>query len=230
MSPEVHRFDLDREPVTGASPGAGVGSRPEHQENHERHEDHEDHGRQDGQDGQDGQDRHDSIVNDDTAALIDDGASGIVGAEASLEAVRRERDEYLDMVRRVQADFENYKKRMQRQQSDQLERATENLVAKLLPALDALDLARAHLSAEENASGGVKALLQATALLTDALAKDGLERIDDPGVPFDPTVHDAVEHAPAENDAESGVVAGVLRAGYRWKGRVIRPAMVRVSG
>jgi molecular chaperone GrpE len=150
--------------------------------------------------------------------------------EDVLSVVTRERDEYLDMVRRVQADFENYKKRMQRQQTDLVERAGENLVARLLPALDAFDLARAHLSDEENASGGVKALLQAAGLVTDALAKDGLERIDDPGAPFDPTVHDAVEHAPAEDGAESGVVADVLRAGYRWKGRVIRPAMVRVRG
>src|ERR1700676_3782696 len=73
---------------------------------------------------------NDNIVNDDTAALIDDGTSG---ADASLEAVRRERDEYLDMVRRLQADFENYKKRMQRQQTDQLERAAENVVTRLLP-------------------------------------------------------------------------------------------------
>jgi molecular chaperone GrpE len=174
-------------------------------------------------------------VNDDTAALIDDGGSGvgastIAGAEDSLEVLRRERDEYLDMVRRVQADFENYKKRMQRQQSDTAERAGENLVSKLLPALDALDLARAHLSDEERISSDVQAILQAISLITDVLAKDGLERIDDPGAAFDPTVHDAVEHAPAEGAGESGVVADVLRAGYRWKGRVIRPAMVRVRG
>jgi molecular chaperone GrpE len=173
--------------------------------------------------------------------------------EDELTVVRRERDEYLEMVRRVQADFENYKKRMVRQQTDQLERATENLVAKLLPALDAFDLTRAHLRDEDSVSAEVKALLQASGLMGDALAKEGLERIDDAGAPFDPTVHDAVEHAPAaeppagvdagtggsvtgegtekETGASSGpVVADVLRPGYRWKGRVIRPAMVRVRG
>ncbi len=164
----------------------------------------------------------------------------------------RERDEYLDMLRRVQADFENYKKRMLRQQTDQLERASENLVAKLLPALDAFALTRAHLNEEDAASPDVKALLQASGLVEDALAKEGLERIDDPGAPFDPTIHDAVEHAPAPEAADSDaasdaataatagtagaapaagpVVSDVLRPGYRWKGRVIRPAMVRVRG
>ena len=145
------------------------------------------------------------------------------------------------MVRRVQADFENYKKRTVRQQTDQLERASENLVAKLLPALDAFALTRAHLAAEASLTPEVKALLQAAELVDDALAKEGLERIDDPGAPFDPTVHDAVEHAPAptadegqtgpSEDVDAGpVVADVLRPGYRWKGRVIRPAMVRVHG
>jgi molecular chaperone GrpE len=160
--------------------------------------------------------------------------------EDALSVATRERDEYLDMVRRVQADFENYKKRMLRQQTDQLERASENLVAKLLPALDAFALTRAHMSDADVASPEVKALLQAAGLVDDALAKEGLERIDDPGAPFDPTVHDAVEHAPAAAGDTPGTAAGpvvagpvvaeVLRPGYRWKGRVIRPAMVRVRG
>jgi len=129
---------------------------------------------------------------------------------------------------------------MMRQQTDQLERASQDLVVKLLPALDAFDLTRAHLNDEDEASPEVKALLQAAVLVDDVLAKEGLERISDRGAPFDPTVHDAVEHAPAgvpTGDGAGGpepaagpVVADVLRPGYRWKGRVIRPAMVRVSG
>jgi molecular chaperone GrpE len=180
-------------------------------------------------------------VTDDTVAEAE-----VIEAEDELTVAVRERDQYLDMVRRVQADFENYKKRMQRQQTDQVERASESLVAKLLPALDAFDLTRAHLSDDDTSSPEVKALLAASALVADALAKEGLERIDETGAPFDPTVHDAVEHAPADDapastadvgsedagvTAPSGpVVAGVLRAGYRWKGRVVRPAMVRVRG
>ena len=154
-------------------------------------------------------------------------------AEDPLAAAQRERDEYLDMVKRVQADFENYKKRMLRQQTETLDRAAEGLVVTLLPVLDAFDLAQAHLQTEPDAGG--KDLLQAAALLSDTLAKVGLERVGAPGDAFDPMLHEAVEHQPAGDDddgeAEPGpVVTDVLRAGYRFKGRVVRPAMVRVRG
>lgn len=149
------------------------------------------------------------------------------------DTVRRERDEYLDMLRRIQADFENYKKRMVRQQTDVLERAAEALLVRLLPVVDAFELARAHL--ENEGSTESKALLQAASLLSDTLAKEGLERLDDDGADFDPTRHEAVEHQPADSgagqDAAAGpVVSEVLRPGYRYKGKVIRPAMVRVRG
>ena len=92
-----------------------------------------------------------------------------------LAVAHRERDEYLGMVQRVQADFENYKKRMLRQQTELLERAAESLVIKLLPVLDALNLARAHMGEGGDVSAEGKALLQASALLSDTLAKEGLE-------------------------------------------------------
>jgi molecular chaperone GrpE len=153
-----------------------------------------------------------------------------------LFAARRERDEYLDLSRRVQADFENYKKRMVRQQTDNFERAAEDLVTKVLPVLDAFDLARAHLGDGDDVSAEGKALVAGSTLLADTLAREGLERIGAPGEAFDPTTHEAVDHAEAGvpvagEAAPSGpVVDDVLRAGYRWKGRVIRPAMVRVRG
>ena len=180
-----------------------------------------------------------------------------------VAALRRERDEYLDMVRRLQADFENYKKRVVRQQTDHLERAAVDIVTKMLPVLDAFDLARAHLGEGGDLTEEGKALLAASGLLSETLAREGLERIDDAGAPFDPTVHEAVDHVPAdepadpvfaeiasdtENEEVAGaaeeafsagqsstaptgpIVDGVLRAGYRFKGRVIRPAMVRVRG
>ena len=179
------------------------------------------------------------------AEIVDEvsDAEAFVGKEIGemLDTLQRERDEYLDMVRRVQADFENYKKRVLRQQTDHLERAAEDLVTKVLPVLDAFDLARAHLGGGELTDEG-KALSAGSTLLADTLAREGLERIDDPGAPFDPTTHEAVEHVPADEGPPAGagapgtdppagpVVDGVLRAGYRWKGRVIRPAMVRVRG
>ncbi|HZQ27242.1 MAG TPA: nucleotide exchange factor GrpE [Acidimicrobiales bacterium] len=153
-------------------------------------------------------------------------------AEEAAEAVEEdiaaalaaERDEYKALAQRIQADFENYKKRILKQQTEHLERAAEQLVAKLLPALDTVDLAVAH--------GGGEAVEQVWLALTDALAREGLERIDPAGRPFDPNEHEAVAHEPAADDAESAEphISEVMRAGYRWKGRVIRPAMVKVTG
>jgi molecular chaperone GrpE len=143
----------------------------------------------------------------------------------------RERDEYLDALRRLQADFENYKKRVARDVEQLSSRGVTSLVAALLPVIDALDLAEEHLLGEEDASGAlaseVRALVQARALLLDTLTKEGLERVGIAGEGFDPQVHDAVAHA--EGD-DGPVVDEVLRAGYRWRGAMLRPAMVKVRG
>ena len=138
-----------------------------------------------------------------------------------LTFAEKERDEYRDALIRLQADFENYKKRMIKQQTEHLERAAAALVDKLLPVLDTADLALAH--------GGGEDVKQLTGSLMAALEKEGLERIAGEGAPFDPTLHDAVAHEPGDGDGEQSVVE-VLRAGYRWKGRVLRPAMVKVRG
>jgi molecular chaperone GrpE len=140
-----------------------------------------------------------------------------------LAATEKERDEYLDALRRLQADFENYKKRVQRQQAETLERAGEDLAGKLLPVLDTIDLARQH-----GAGEGVDQIANA---LFDVLAKEGLERIDAVGAPFDPNEHEAVQHEPGDGgEADGPVVSGLMRAGYRWKGRLVRAAMVTVKG
>ncbi|HEX9530255.1 MAG TPA: nucleotide exchange factor GrpE [Acidimicrobiales bacterium] len=147
--------------------------------------------------------------------------------------VQGERDEYLDALRRLQADFANYKKRVLKHQSEQAERAAELLVVKLLPVLDTVDLAVAH-TVEGDGPGEAGALQQVAASLTDTLAKEGLERIDPVGQAFDPMEADAVVHEPGQPGEGGGddgpIVTGVLRAGYRWKGRVVRPAMVKVTG
>ena len=177
------------------------------------------------------------VVDAEIVDAVVDGSAGAVGHERDeLDTARRERDEYLGALQRVQADFENYKKRMLRQQTEHLERAAEDLVTKVLPVLDAFDLARAHLGDGAALSEEGKALVAGSTLLADTLAREGLERIDDPGAPFDPTTHEAVEHTdvgsatPGDGAPAGPVVDEVLRAGYRWKGRVIRPAMVRVRG
>ena len=143
-----------------------------------------------------------------------------------LSEAELQRDEYLDALQRLQADFENYRKRMARSSEDAAVRAAGALVASLLPVLDAFDLAAAHFAT--NPSEEATALNQSRTLLLDTLEKQGLERIADAGVEFDPQVHDAVAHVEGEGDTQ--VVDDVMRAGYRWKGSVLRPAMVRVKG
>lgn len=137
-----------------------------------------------------------------------------------LERVTAERDQFLDASRRIQAEFENYRKAVAKREVEARERANESLVSEILPVLDACDGALA--------SGAIDVEPVRTSLY-DALVKQGLDRIDDAEAPFDPERHDAVMHEPAES-TDGPVVAQVLRAGYSWKGRVVRPAMVKVRG
>ena len=164
----------------------------------------------------------------------------LVGLEALLSddfaRISAERDEYLDALQRLQADFDNHRKRLERQLAESRERANQALLLRLLPVLDALDLAMAHLRPDDSAGEAASSLVQIHTLLRDTLAREGLERIDSVGVPFDPTIHDATAIDESEaDDNEAGGPAGpavteVWRPGYRMRDRVIRPAMVRVRG
>ncbi len=179
----------------------------------------------------------------DDPAEPNDGADDLEGLSTLDEMIgdditrlAAERDEYLDSLLRLQADFDNYRKRASRQQADLSERASEKVIVALLPVLDALDLAQGHASTESGSDAD--ALTQISMLLREALRREGLERIDATGVVFDPNVHDAVAHEPAsEGDdddageaAQGPEISDVLRAGYTLKGRVLRPAMVKVKG
>jgi len=148
---------------------------------------------------------------------------GSDGALSSAE-LARQRDEYLDALQRLQADFDNYRKRVERQQRDVVENAATALVKKLLPVMDTADLALAH--------GGGEDIKQVAGALFDILSKEGLERVVPEGQPFDPELHEAVAHEPVEGAGAplEPEVSEVLRAGYLWKGRVLRPAKVKVRG
>lgn len=161
-----------------------------------------------------------------------------------LDRARRERDEYLDSLRRTQADFENYRKRIVKQQAEHADRATESLVRSLLPVLDTIDLALAHLGgasalgasaepgeevAAPSTAQEASALVQVADGLKDALSRQGLSRIEPQGQPFDPNEHEAVMHE-ASDEGGTPEVLEVLRAGWKWKGRVLRAAMVKVKG
>ena len=168
------------------------------------------------------------VENMDDGVTIDEVIAPDVSLDVEVKSdVESQRDEYLDALQRLQADFENYRKRVSRSSEDAATRAVGDVVTKLLPVLDAFDLAQAHFSGAPTQEA--RALDQARGLLLDALTKEGLDRIDAVGVTFDPQVHDAVAHIAGEEGGEQ-VVDEVLRAGYRWKGAVLRPAMVRVMG
>ncbi len=152
---------------------------------------------------------------------VDRSGSSVEELIVLLEGTTAERDQYLDSLRRNQADFENYRKRVVKQAGDDAARATESLVDKLLPVLDACDGAMAH---------GATEVEPIFASLLGTLEKEGLVRIDPAGEAFDPNVHEAVLHEPAQDDDAGTVVSDVLRPGYIWKGRVVRPAMVKVRG
>jgi len=160
--------------------------------------------------------------NEDDAALAEAASSEVVE-----ETPVSQEEEYLKALQQLQADFENYKKRVVRSSEEAGDRAAGNLINKLLPVLDAFDLALTHFS--ETETDEAKALIQSRGLLLDTLNKEGLTRIDETGAAFDPTIHDAVMHVPGETPGEQ-VIRAILRAGYIWKGAVLRPAMVEVQG
>ena len=169
----------------------------------------------------------------DVSAAVDEAFAD----DDPLALALNQRDEYLDSLRRLQAEFENYRKRVAKQQADQVARAAVSLVDTLLPVLDTLDLATEHIGDSESADG--RALTAVAGQLHDVLAKAGLERDYPLGEKFDPNAHEAVGHLPDDEQDDRGdgpagsdepVVGQVMRAGYRWRGAVVRPAMVMVRG
>jgi len=145
--------------------------------------------------------------------------------EKKLAALEAERDEHLNDLKRVAAEFENYRKRVLRDQESLVARAHERLVKELLPVLD--DLERALAAAEEHEEAkleeGVRLVHRE---LAAALAREGLAEIETNGV-FDPHVHEALLSQPSE--ADEGSVLEVVQKGYRLGDRVLRPARVVVA-
>ena len=142
-----------------------------------------------------------------------------------LEEAEAKRDEYLDGLQRLAADFDNYRKRAARDQESLVARANERLVKELLPVLD--DLGRALEAAAKHEEAALEEGVQLVQrALADLLAKEGLAEIETNGR-FDPHVHEALLTQPSE--AEEGSVIQVLQKGYRLGDRVLRPARVVVA-
>ena len=152
------------------------------------------------------------VFEEDLAELVE------LADEVDIPAVLAERDQFKDLAMRLQADFENYRKRAAGQRTAEVERATGQLAEALLPVLDAAESAYVAHPDE------VGPLLN---LMLAELKKHGLEALDLVDQPFDPAVAEAVAHQPGEGGP--AVVAEVMRSGYTWRGRTLRPAMVRTT-
>ncbi|MEM7288381.1 MAG: nucleotide exchange factor GrpE [Actinomycetota bacterium] len=138
---------------------------------------------------------------------------------ATLETVTAERDSHLADLQRITAEFSNFRRQATKRQTDTIEHAASGLAGKLLPILDACDAALLQ---------GASDVEPIQAALIETLRKEGLELVTEAGEVFDPERHEAVMHE--DGDSAEPTVAEVMRTGYVWNGRVLRPAMVRVQG
>jgi molecular chaperone GrpE len=161
-------------------------------------------------------------------AVVEDAeASEVAGDLDALVATSAQRDEYLALAQRTQADFENYRKRVARDSAQAMERGVAKLAKELLPALDSLDRALEAAAHDDPLLNGVRLVRSE---LVAALARVGIEAFAPLGEPFDPNTQEAVAQQPVEG-ATSGTVAEVYQTGYRtsMNGTVIRPARVLVA-
>jgi molecular chaperone GrpE len=142
--------------------------------------------------------------------------------ESEVDILTREVNQFKDTALRLQADFENYRKRIATQQHADIDRAVGKVVEALLPVLDACEAAFTH---------GVDGVEPIWSQLMGVLQKQGLEALDLTGKPFDPALADAVVHEDGDGATDGGpVVTDVLRTGYSWKSKTLRAAMVKVRG
>jgi molecular chaperone GrpE len=144
-----------------------------------------------------------------------------------LATVRAQAEEYLAHLQRLQAEFDNYRKRVLREQTAAVELAAEPVMRRLLEVLDDFELALLAATSQPDFAAFLKGVELVYAKLADALASEGLERISAEGAPFDPERHEALMQS-GQGEGEPRV-AEVFRPGYTLKGRVIRPAGVRVE-
>jgi molecular chaperone GrpE len=155
-------------------------------------------------------------------------AADAASLEAELARLSAERDTYLDHLKRLQAEFENYRRRVQREAEQLRKLAAEDVVASLLPVID--NMYRACQAAERHDEGQVvEGVEKVTGQLVGLLGSQGLEELPtEPGDPFDPMLHEAVLAQPSD-EFEEGAIIAVLDRGYRLHDKLLRPARVIVS-
>jgi molecular chaperone GrpE len=148
--------------------------------------------------------------------------------EGQLEAARAEAASYLDDLQRLKAEFDNYRKRIVKEQTGLVERASAGLLYRLLPVLDNFELAVASAEESREFDRMLKGIEMVFGELKEVLNAEGLSAIAAKGQAFDPNYHEAALTVDGEDDGEP-YVAEELRSGYTYKGKVLRPSMVKVA-
>ncbi len=147
---------------------------------------------------------------------------------SQLEAARTEAAAYLDDLQRLKAEFDNYRKRIVKEQTGLVERASAGLLYRLLPVLDNFELAVASAEESREFDRMLKGIEMVFGELKEVLNAEGLTAIAAKGQAFDPNYHEAALTVDGQDDGEP-YVAEELRSGYTYKGRVLRPSMVKVA-
>jgi molecular chaperone GrpE len=165
-----------------------------------------------------------------TAPATDAAAAQVEQLQAELAAAQAKADELTDKLQRTAAEFQNSRRRQERQLAEEIERASSHLLRRLLPALDDLNLAFQNVPAglSESESAWLNGFRQIQKKLQNLLEEEGVTQVPLDGA-FDPTRHEAISSEPHDS-VPSGHIIETLRAGYEYKGRVLRPALVRVAG
>jgi molecular chaperone GrpE len=148
--------------------------------------------------------------------------------EGALEAALAEAAEMRDVALRAQAEFDNFRKRTARERMDERKRATERLVTELLPAIDNLERAIEHTTADNDIAHLISGVTSVHAQIVNVLTKEGVTVVDPVGQPFDPNSQQAVSQQ-EDPTVPEGTVIAAFQKGYEMGGRVVRPAMVVVS-
>lgn len=158
------------------------------------------------------------------------------------DAAAAERDDFKDSLQRLKADFENFKRRVRERERQIAEQAAAEFAEKLIPVLEGIEAAISAPADTDAAASDQSGMEQIAKLFFSTLEAEGMEALKPLGEPFDPNLHEAIEHisaaAPGNISDESSespdsgvpVVVEVFRTGYRWKGKLLRPALVKVQG
>ena len=162
-----------------------------------------------------------------TPPATDDGAAGDPAAAVDADALKRERDDLYDRLLRKTAEFDNYRKRVERERREQSDLTVVSLLEQLLGVVDDFDLATT--APDTDSVSYRKGVEMINAKLHDLLRKQGVKPIEALGTDFDPNLHEAVMQEPAADGQRDNQVTGVLRQGYTLNDRLLRAAVVKVA-